>query len=53
VVEAHLSRFTFGDISGRILSKLDLNWDHRHKDALNTMCKVDRRGSMSQHVTVM
>ena len=25
VVEAHLSRFTFGDISGRILSKLA--WD--------------------------
>ena len=23
-VEAHLSRFTFGDISGRIMSKLDL-----------------------------
>jgi len=23
VVKAHLSRFTFGDISGRIMSKLD------------------------------
>lgn len=53
MVEAHLSRFTFGDISRRIMSKLDLNWDHRHKDALNTVRKVDRRGGISQHVTVM
>lgn len=52
VVEVHLSRFTFGDISGRILSKLDLNWNHRHKDVLNTVRNMDGRSSMSQHVTV-
>ena len=53
MVEAHLSRFTFGDISGRILSKRDLNWNHWHKDVLNTVRREDVKGRMSQHVTVM
>lgn len=48
VVEAYLSRFKIGDISGRIVSKLALNWNHRQ----NRRVGYDLKG-MSRHVTLM